>query len=143
MITGQDFITVASRWVALQNGCEPTLRSSVSRAYYGAFHCAVSMLREIGVPEPVSNKNKHTFVQNALLSSGNQNAAKAGSMLASLHEQRKNADYDIASTFSGQQSARDAVEDATTIRQLLATCDSAAKAQIGSIITAWKIRTHQ
>ena len=134
---GQDFIDIAARWVAEKECGEPTLRSAVSRAYYGAFHCAQALFQEIGVPEPVSRENKHTFVQLALMNSGNPKAAKAGSLLGSLHEQRKIADYEMGVEHNGGRATA-AVAEAYRIRQLLETCTESDHARMKSMILNWK-----
>lgn len=80
MMKGQDFIALAAKWAALDAG-EPTWRTSISRAYYGAFHCAQEFLSQIGVPSPLSKEGRHLFVQQALMAAEYPNLKLAGSML--------------------------------------------------------------
>ncbi len=49
-MTGRDFIACAERFA--QSFVEAELRSAVSPAYYGAFHEALSFLRDSGVRLP-------------------------------------------------------------------------------------------
>jgi uncharacterized protein (UPF0332 family) len=144
MITGDDFIQLASRWSLLDG--EATWRSSISRAYYGAFHSAQTFLfDDLQIAPPQSGKNRHSFVHNALMASGNAQGRKAGSMLQSLHEHRKNADYDLARDEAGRQElAIYAVESAAAIRKLLHDCnEETAKRQIATEVLQWRTRTRQ
>ena len=52
-MTGRDFVACAEQFA--QGSSEAMFRSAVSRAYYGAFHEAVSLLHDCGVwlPKPV------------------------------------------------------------------------------------------
>jgi uncharacterized protein (UPF0332 family) len=43
---GKEFFALAQKLAQMRT--EPALRSAVSRAYYGAYHCCIQLLREFG-----------------------------------------------------------------------------------------------
>lgn len=95
MITGDDFLTIASKWVVLPNAGETAWRTSISRAYYGAYHLGLSLIVEtLGITDTIKG-NEHVFVQLALIASKNSDAGQAGSKLGTLHKRRQGADYEI------------------------------------------------
>ena len=108
-MTGRDFVTCAEQFG--QGSSEAELRSAVSRAYYGAFHEAVSLLNDCGVWLP-KTEQVHVEVGYCLRDCGNAEAAKAGQQLEVLRSQRKVADYDLddnrfnASRTAGLEIAR-------------------------------------
>lgn len=80
---GNAFIALAGRLAALSTADEATYRTAVSRAYYGAFHLARSLLVEMGF-KPVGTANVHAFVQQYLYGSGHADARLAASHLSDL-----------------------------------------------------------
>ncbi len=89
-MTGDDFIALADKLGSNQD--EASLRSAVSRAYYGAFHLAREFLEAIRRPVP-RNVNAHVEVARQLQRSGQRDAYRAGSLLGDLHSKRIKADY--------------------------------------------------
>ena len=55
-MTGNEFIILAGKLATSAD--EASLRSAVSRAYYGAFHLAIQFLNDIERPVP-QNANAH------------------------------------------------------------------------------------
>jgi len=51
-MTGDELISLAGKFVANTNlgGSEAQFRNAISRAYYGAFHLAKTLLEEINFP---------------------------------------------------------------------------------------------
>jgi uncharacterized protein (UPF0332 family) len=47
-MTGLDFIALAGKLAASPNADGATVRTAVSRAYYGAFHLTKAFLRDLG-----------------------------------------------------------------------------------------------
>ncbi len=94
-MTGRDFLACAERLA--RNSAEADLRSAVSRAYYGAFHDARTLLRESGVILP-RTEQVHVKVVFCLRDCGDAFALKAGQQLEHLRNQRKIADYDLDDT---------------------------------------------
>jgi uncharacterized protein (UPF0332 family) len=91
-MTGIEFISLA---IKLSNSSvEAELRTSVSRAYYGAFHTAKEFLEECGVTLP-RGANPHDKVYFCFDNCADGDARLAGSNLNSLRASRNDADYDL------------------------------------------------
>ena len=73
---------------------QAAFRTAVSRAYYGAFHAAVALIREMGVLLPVGPES-HQKVRFCLSESGNALGVQAGESLQILRQERNCADYDL------------------------------------------------
>ena len=87
-----DFLDLAEH--LLSHGTEAALRTAVSRAYYGAFHRAVLLIREMGVALPIGPES-HQKVRFCLMEAGDASSLYAGDMLQSLRQDRNVADYDL------------------------------------------------
>ena len=85
------FITIAE--VTAPTGPEGA-RSSVSRAYYGAYHLALAALEAIGVTM-VGNGTSHVKTAQCFQQMSNENASRAGNLLGDLHSRRLEADYKL------------------------------------------------
>ena len=119
-MTGDDFIILAGKLAT--NADEASLRSAVSRAYYGAFHLALHYLDDIERPAP-QNANAHVYVARQLQKSGHLDAFRAGSLLGDLHTERIKADYRLDNKRIGTTAfARLCVERATEIQSALTKC---------------------
>jgi len=139
VITGNDFIQLSNRWSILPEGGgggEAVWRTSICRAYYGAFHMAMQLLTDIGIRTP--KNNVHDFVRKALQHSGDKDLEKAGGMLAELRDSRNDADYDLIVDANGEQKlAKECHHNAKTIVTLL---DSGGRSDRNSMrfkIIAW------
>jgi uncharacterized protein (UPF0332 family) len=91
-MTGTDFLLVA-RALAKEK-TEAAWRSSVSRAYYAAFHVARHLMRDLGFVVPRSEQ-AHTYLERRLSNSGEPQVEFAGARLGSLRTNRHQADYDL------------------------------------------------
>lgn len=121
-MTPDDFISVAGRLAATANSEEAVYRTAVSRAYYGAFHLAASLLKDLGFSAP-RTANVHVFVQHCLNGSGQSSACIAASLLGDLHAARIRADYQLDRTTVGTHAvAMLCVEMAHEIRTALLEC---------------------
>ena len=110
-------------------------RSAVSRAYYGVFHLAISLLDAFQCAPP-RNAASHQLVSEFLGSSNHPDARQAARMLRDLHRDRIRADYRLLDlrleTFEfaktsvecadnarrNLESFRDACQDETILDQL-------------------------
>jgi uncharacterized protein (UPF0332 family) len=137
-MTGADFIQLAGRLAARPNEHAAAYRTAVSRAYYGAFHLAQSLLVRWGFT-PSRLDNAHVFVQHLLIGSGHVDAASAGRLLENLHGNRLKADYDLDFPPADQQRfAQMAVERTHRLMRLLESCQNeATSTQIAAGIRAY------
>lgn len=76
------------------NNDEALLRSSLSRAYYAAFHVAQRDLQARGQYAPTKDDNVHVYVYNAFRSDPDRGRRKIGQDLNRLRGDRNEADYD-------------------------------------------------
>ncbi len=99
-------------------------RSSISRAYYGAFHIAKSFLERLG-SRPFKNANSHVFVQHCLMNCGHRQALRRGRYLQDLFRDRLLADYSLqVHRVENVEFARVAVESAREVQNLIESCDT-------------------
>ena len=101
---------------------EERLRSSVSRAYYGAYHVARELVRSFDVIVP--RRDVHDKLQWCLRQCGEKMAhtgvIEAASALGSLRTERNRADYDLADTkYAKQANAVLAIKAAQEIVDVL------------------------
>jgi hypothetical protein len=112
----EEFVTLAGKVAGMGKA---GARSAVSRAYYGAFHFAISILDELATA-PASNGKGHNLVPIFLKSCNHPDAQSAADLLSDLHSDRIKADYHIADNrFEGLTFAQNDVENAETIKALL------------------------
>jgi uncharacterized protein (UPF0332 family) len=91
---GKEFFALAQKLAQMRT--EPALRSAVSRAYYGAYHCCLQLLREFGLQfskDASAHEKVAAYLNNAAI---NEIQATADT-LTHLRRRRNSADYDIAS----------------------------------------------
>jgi uncharacterized protein (UPF0332 family) len=118
MITGQDLMALAERWV--QQPTEAEWRAALSRAYYAAFHEARALLRSLGFRVPRGDR-AHAYLWMRLLNAGDPQVQATGSDLNILRNQRNRADYDIDQAFP-QHEAVVQIRTARAIIQTLVSC---------------------
>lgn len=123
-MTGNDYIELASRLLLSSIGQpEARYRSAVSRAYYGAFHLAVTFLNEVGAKVP-ANSECHQQAYQALLNSGNVHAQEAARLLDDLRTSRNEADYKLhKKRLADQGNAMIDVGMAGDFQSKLKSCD--------------------
>lgn len=120
-MTGDDFVVCAERLA--RSSAEADLRSAVSRAYFGAFHAARSLLQESGVRLP-KTEQVHVKVGFCLQDCGEANAGRAGQQLEVLRLERR-ADYDLDDDrFTDGRKAQSEVARARDILGALEQCRS-------------------
>jgi uncharacterized protein (UPF0332 family) len=73
-------------------------RSSVSRAYYSAFHVARDLFAQCGFQVPAAER-AHTYLSIRLMNSQHPEMAETGTSLDDLRRARNRADYDIRLPF--------------------------------------------
>lgn len=76
------------------NNGEALLRSSLSRAYYAAFHVARRDLQARGDYTPAEDDNPHAYVCNAYRRDPDHERRKVGEDLLRLRVDRNEADYE-------------------------------------------------
>lgn len=115
-----EFVNLAAR---LANGREEVeFRTSVSRAYYGAFHAAVTILSEAGISLPIGPES-HQKIRFCLMECGEPSGLQAGAGLHLLRKQRNVADYDLQDSKNVRaQNALAQVQNARVILDLLDAC---------------------
>jgi uncharacterized protein (UPF0332 family) len=140
---GNDFIALAGKLAASPAAAEATYRTAISRAYYGAFHIARSLLVELGFA-PVGNANVHGFVQQYLQGSKNPHALRAASLLSHLQAERNRADYRLEDNrFSSQRDAMLLVERAHLAVAALERCRAPdARESILQAISEYQKKTY-
>jgi len=110
-------------------------RSAVSRAYYGVFHLAISLLDEFGCAPPRNGKS-HSLVPQFLQCSPHPEAQLAGALLGDLHSDRIKADYRLNNPqVETLQFAKGNVETAVQVQSSLdalreACGDATVRAQL-------------
>jgi uncharacterized protein (UPF0332 family) len=119
-MTGDDFVECAERLA--RSSAEADLRSAVSRAYFGAFHAARSLLLDCGVRLP-KTEQVHVKVGFILQDCGESNAAFAGQQLEVLRLERRRADYDLDDKrYADARKARSEVARARDVLKALEQC---------------------
>src|SRR5262245_49252200 len=112
-MTGEDFITLAGKLAAATGATEASLRTAVSRAYYGAFHIVKRFFDDVGVKV----SRDHGEYQRCLMQCAHPRAVLAGRYLNDLHTSRIKADYDLTNRdVSDGGFAKECVELASDIR---------------------------
>ena len=122
MIPGE-FIEFAQTLAVSRHPSAANCRSSVSRAYYGAFLSVRDWIEsDLGI-RCRAGGSEHFYVQRLLIHSGAVEAAQLGRLLQNLQESRTEADYEMKSRNQDQPAAaRTAVERAKEILSRLVLC---------------------
>jgi uncharacterized protein (UPF0332 family) len=94
-MTGDDFYVLATDLLLSENSTAARLRTSVSRAYYAAFHRASALLSSIGIVLP-KGAECHSKLVYVLSNSSDADVAIVGTKLAALRRARNEADYDLS-----------------------------------------------
>ncbi len=92
IMQGSAFLNVAIRLSGAAT--EADWRSSISRAYYGAFHEAQALVKECGVTLP-KTAQAHDKLQWCLQHASGDALARVAEKLNSLRAERNAADYDL------------------------------------------------
>ena len=112
-----EFITLAGKLVAVGAA---GARSAVSRAYYGSFHLALSVLSE-KASESCGSGRAHNLVPLYLRSVDHPDAIAAADLLADLHADRIKSDYRLdLLAVEDPRFAMNGVESAREIERRLA-----------------------
>jgi hypothetical protein len=94
---------------------EAHIRAAFGRAYYAAFLVAREALKSIGHMVPQSNA--HWYVRAQLLNSkGNKAIVNLGQRLGELHDDRKDADYELGKPRRQKQGYQQRVGALTALR---------------------------
>jgi uncharacterized protein (UPF0332 family) len=128
MIDSADFLILAETWIT--EATEANWRSAVSRAYYGAFHAARRLMRDLGFVVPRADR-AHAYLWLRLSNCGETQVIRAGSDLNTLRSDRNRADYDIERTVDHG----DALIQVQTARRILQFFDGTRAEPIRTQIT--------
>jgi hypothetical protein len=122
---------------------EALCRNIIGRSYYAAYHMALSLFADLGLPRSSDHKDASRW----LIESGDANGKKAGRALETLYAARRQADYDLTTLAAIENSrdlafVRDQVEMAAEVKGLLALCAvEPARSQVRAAILAFHQRT--
>ena len=124
-MTGEAFLSLAIR---LSGGVsEAEYRTSVSRAYFGAFHVAREFCLSLGIQLPATD-GAHTKLRHCLANCDDASAKMAANLLKSLRDLRNDADYEIDSAdFEHASSAVVGTRLARRVCDLFAECGVPAR----------------
>jgi hypothetical protein len=123
-MTGDDILKLAGELFARSNSPgEALCRNIVGRAYYAAYHLALKLFADLGLPKLSDHKVPVLWLK----ASGEPSAKKAGGLLEDLYEVRRRADYELDRQRAVDESrdfqfVKRQIEMATDIKSLLATC---------------------
>ena len=124
-MNGEEFIAISKICLSLgEAGC----RSATSRAYYGAFHLTLDLLRELQCPLP--DRCGHDKPINCLGYAAPGSSARAAStLLGNLQNRRIRADYQLqelgaGEALYGEYSIAIAENVASLLREFRQECDA-------------------
>ncbi len=112
----REFLVVAE--MLAEGTTEAEWRTTVSRAYYAAFHVACECLVALGFRVPTHTEQSHTFAWRRWSNTGEWRIDDAGRSLNALRSDRNQADYDKHATVIASQ-ADDAVVAARAVIETL------------------------
>lgn len=143
-MTGDEFIGLAGKLAVGAASGEAAYRSATSRAYYGAYHLAISLLADLSYSLP-ANANGHVFAQRVLTGSDHPAARQAGFLLGDLHTDRIKADYKLQNSAAGtQRFAKLRVEAAIAIQTGLSSyAIEPARSELAAAIAAYLQKTQR
>ena len=116
----RDFQELAAK---LAGGSRPSeFRTSISRAYYAAFHVAAELLTSAGFHVP-SGPGAHGEVARLLMNSSDQELQNVGVDLSDFRQMRNMADYQLRKTsVETISAARSSVQKAALMIRILDAC---------------------
>ena len=119
----EDFVGLSGKLVTMGPA---GARSAVSRAYYGAFHAALTVLEEL-VSAPAANARSHNLVPIFLKSANHPDGNFAARLLSDLHGDRIDVDYKldmklVESVNFAKSGVETAVEILKRLEQFRAAC---------------------
>lgn len=124
-----EFLAVARELA--QGATEGHWRSSVSRAYYAAYHRARALVEGTGGKIPTGERC-HEQLAMQLQSTHDRGLRNLGTRLHTLRRDRNIADYDT-SAYSRNQATR-GLAKANTLLQLIESCERADPARLARAI---------
>jgi uncharacterized protein (UPF0332 family) len=125
-MTGRDFLPLAVHLAA--GTTEAEWRTSVSRAYYAAFHETRRLFESLGFSVPHGDR-AHAYLWLRLSNCGDQQVQQAGAYLNDLRRLRNQADYDLHRPLI-QAKASPQARVADRIIQALDALTPAARTQV-------------
>jgi len=123
----RDFLKLAA--VLAGGSTKAEWRTSVSRAYYAAFHVARRLLEDLGFTVPRADR-AHTYLSFRLQNCGNLLVGEAGADLHALRQYRNQADYDLHLNVSRSVAAAQVLVAEEIIQKLDAARTEPTRTQI-------------
>ncbi len=131
----RDFLQLAHSLAA--GSLEVEWRSAISRAYYGAFHVARTLLLQCGFSVP-RGEQAHGFLWLRLANAGNTDVQEAGNDLQHLRHHRNRADYDLGFSLDQATAIAQVQEAEEIIRTLEDAVRQPTKKQITDAIKIYE-----
>jgi uncharacterized protein (UPF0332 family) len=131
-MTGRDFLPLATQLAA--GTTEAEWRTSVSRAYYAAFHHARELFTALGFVVPRDEK-AHPYLYFRLNNCGAAHVQTAASDLHALRRRRNQGDYDLQLILT----SRFATDELPIAQGIIQTLDNLTPAERTQICDAMKI----
>jgi uncharacterized protein (UPF0332 family) len=116
MMDFREFLVLAE--LLAEGTTEAEWRTTVSRAYYAAFHVACECLTSLGFRVPTHTEQSHAFASRRWSNTGEWRIDDAGRFLNTLRSDRNSADYDKHATIIARH-ADDAVRVARSVIETL------------------------
>jgi len=121
----RDFNIVASKLALGKTSIEAEYRSSISRAYYAAYHVCAEILDCLGI-KVSTGLDAYSEVFSNLSTSHDKQLKFVGSQLGTLKSDRIKADYRLSEKgFATHEKAKAVVGQASRMIQLLDECKNA------------------
>lgn len=118
----RDFQILARKLACCESPAKAECRSSISRAYYAAYHVGAEILNCLGIPVSTGPEGHSEVVRNLNYSNDKQ-LKKVGSQLNDLRSDRNKADYRLSEKkIETQEKAKAAVSQASRMIQILDEC---------------------
>lgn len=143
-MTGDEILKLAGELFASPKPkSEALCRAIVGRSYYAAYHLALALFAEMGLPR----SNDHKIPARWLIESGDPNAKEAGRSMDILYAARRRADYELEHPSAVRESrdllfVKAQIELASDIKRLLALCATEpVKSRVRAGIQAFHQRT--
>ena len=139
-MTGNEILQLAAGlYASNQPKSEALCRAIVGRSYYAAYHLALSLLADLGLPRT----SDHRLPPLWLTESGVPQARRAGRILEELYQARRRADYELTHAAAVRESrdlqfVKAHIEMAADVKLLLAACAlEPARSQVQAGIQAF------
>lgn len=126
-MNGREFLVVADAPAAA--GTNAAWRSSISRAYYAAFHTAREFVVRLQFRVPAADQ-AHAYLWLRLSNTGDPAADRIGRLLRDLRGRRNAADYDLVRS----RTQAIAIDAAADVRDVIRWIDALASSPTEQVV---------